>query len=411
MEKITKQVLSNGLTLVHKQVEPLPIVGIRLFIKLGSINEPAELAGITHLTQILMLKGTKTRAAEQIAIDLESVGGSIGSDSTEDYSEVSVSITSKHFKKAVELLSDIVMNPVFPEQELEKEKSMTLAGIKSRKDTIFNVAVDLLMENLYGKHPYARLTVGTEESVNKITRDDIISWYKKNYGVSNMLVVVVGNVSLSDTKKYLEQYFSGLQKGIAVTRDIPVPELKESKVVVEPVKFEQAYLMYGYLAGEVSSADYTGLKIIDAYLGGGMSSELFQRLREQAGLGYEVDAFYPSRMDKSRFVIYIGLDKSSIGTSKEKITEILNEIKQKPLSTVRFNEIKTYLKGIYLLDHQTASRQAWYYGWWEMLNKGFEYDTKYTDELDKITPDDIVRIANKYFTDKFVCVELQPVKK
>lgn len=410
MEKPTKQVLSNGIILIHKQVKPLPIVGIKLFIRLGSINEPDDIAGITNLTQLLLIKGTKTRTAEQIALELESVGGSISSSSNEDFSEVSISITNKHFNKAMEIMADVLLNPVFPGQELAKEKMVTIAGIKSRKDHIFNVALDLLMKNLYGSHPYSRLTIGSEESVQKITRDDIVNWHKKYYGSPNLLIVVVGNVTLSETKKNIMKYFSQLPVVNPTAVSLPEINIKERKSIVQKTKFEQAYLMCGFLAPEISNKDFISLKVLDAYLGGGMSSELFQRLREQAGIGYEVDSFYPSRKDKSRYVIYLGLDKTSIPLAKEKINSLITEIKTKHIDTKKLNEVKNYVKGIYLLDHQTASRQAWYFGWWEMLNKGYEYDNQYTTDIDKVTDEGILQAANKYLTDNCVWVELQPEK-
>jgi predicted Zn-dependent peptidase len=358
----------------------------------------------------LLTKGTKKRTAEQIAVELESVGGGIGAGANEDYSEIGVSITSMHFDKAMEILADVFLNPLFPDRELAKEKVNIIAGIKSRKDSIFTVASDMLNQKMYKTHPYARLTSGSEETVNKITRDDIVAWHKKNHAVPNLLMIVVGNVSLSDTVKYIDKYFGQLPKTVPEQTQLPVPDITAPVTITEKTKFEQAYLMYGYIAGEITSKDYAALKVLNGYLGGGMSSLLFQKLREQAGLGYEVDSFYPSRKEKSRFVIYIGLDTGSISIAKQKITELVADLKQNKIDETRLTEVKNYLKGTFLLDHQTAARQAWYFGWWEMLGKGYEYDTVYTTEIDKITADDVLAAANKYLTDKFVCIELHSEK-
>jgi predicted Zn-dependent peptidase len=385
-------------------------VSIKLFIKVGSKDESEDKGGITQLAQTLLLKGTKGRSAEEIALEIESVGGSISSDSTEDYSEISVSVTNKHFEKAVEVLSDVFLNPVFPEGELEKEKVVTIAAIKSRQDRIFNVALDLLMENLYGSHPYARLPIGTEETVKNISRKDIINWHKKFYGTPNIVIVVVGNVSLNDTKKHTNKYFSNVPAVLESKISFEKLPLTETKVVTETKKFKQAYLMFGYLVPQVKSEYYAVLKVLNTYLGRGMSSKLFQTIREEAGLCYEISSFYPSRLDTSRFVIYMGLDKSTLDDAKKKVVQLLDEIRQIPVTNEKLNEVKEYIKGTHLLEHQSNGRQAWYLGWWEILGKGYEYDNKYISDLNSVTPEDILKVARKYLKGNHVIIQVVPEK-
>ncbi len=404
---IKKIKLKNGITLIHKYTEPLPIVSVYIFIKLGSIHDPKEKLGLTNFTQILLTKGTKKRTSQQIAIDIESIGGSIGTDADEDYSTISLSITKKYFSKAVEILSDILLNPVFPEEEFQKERVVVDAGIRSRQDHIFNVSYDLLRKNIYGEHPYAELSIGTTETIKNIIREDIVNWHKKYYGKENIIFVVVGNISLNEAKNTIEKYFSDIPEGEKPVKGLDVisPVKKE---VVEKKKFEQAYLMFGFIAPEITNDDYPELKVLNTYLGSGMSSLLFQELREKEGLGYEVHSFYPSRKDKSHFVIYIGLDKSSIEKAKNKILDIIDVLKTKPVDDIKLEEAKKYLKGVYLLDHQTNSKQAWYLGWWEITGRGYQYDQKYISELKEIKPSDLQEVAKKYFIDNYVVVEIIP---
>ncbi|MDI6640898.1 MAG: insulinase family protein, partial [Elusimicrobiota bacterium] len=188
---------------------------------------------------------------------------------------------------------------------------------------------------------------------------------------------------------------------------VKLPEIVlEHREVSKRKKFEQSYLMYGFIVPEISSADYTKLKLLNAYLGGGMSSLLFQELREKAGLGYEVNSFYPSRKDKSHFVLYIGLDSAAMKVAEEKIDSVIDKLKTELISDVRLKEIKNYLTGNYIFGHQTNSQQSWYLGWWEILGKGYEYDDRYLKELNKVTPEEIRKVANKYLTDKFVVARI-----
>jgi len=404
---IKKIQLKNGITLIYKYTEPLPIVSVNIFIKLGSINEPKDKLGLTNLTQILLTKGTKKRTSNQIAIEIESMGGDLGASASEDYSNVSLTITKKYFSKAMELLSDVFLNPTFPEEELQKELVVVDASIRSRQDHIFNVSYDLLRKNLYGEHPYAELSIGTTETIKNIKRDDIVNWHEKYYGLENIIFVVVGNVSCNEVKNAIEKYFSDIPKGEIPEEKIPLVQ-PSKKSVVEKKKFEQAYLMFGFITPEMSDEDYTKLKVLNTYLGSGMNSVLFQELREKEGLGYEVHSFYPSRKDKSHFVIYIGLDKSSVEKAKDKILKILEEIKSQPVQDEKLKEAKTYLTGTYLLDHQTVSKQAWYLGWWEITGRGYEYDQKYITDIEEIKSSDLQEVAKKYFSDNYVMVEILP---
>ncbi|MFN3966637.1 MAG: M16 family metallopeptidase, partial [Endomicrobiia bacterium] len=231
--------------------------------------------------------------------------------------------------------------------------------------------------------------------------------HKKYYGKENIIFVVVGNVSFNEVKNTIEKYFRNIPKGEKPEKKLPVL-YPSQKSIVEKKKFEQAYLMIGFIAPEISHEDYIKLKVLNTYLGSGMNSVLFQELREKEGLGYEVHSFYPSRNEKSHFVIYIGLDKTSLEKAKDKIFKIIEELKTQSVEDKKLKEAKTYLTGTYLLDHQTTSKQAWYLGWWEITGRGYQYDQKYIAELNEVRPLDLQDIAKKYFTDNYVVVEVIP---
>ncbi|OGS21790.1 MAG: hypothetical protein A2252_06590 [Elusimicrobia bacterium RIFOXYA2_FULL_39_19] len=407
--EIAKIQFDNGLTLIHKKTGPLPIISVKLFLKTGCTNDPKEKLGLTNLTQQLLTRGTKTRTNEQIATEIESMGGHLSASCVEDYSEIDLDITQKYFTKAFDLLADVFLNPSFPADELEKAKTVTKASIRSRQDSIFEVTFDLLKKNLYQDHPYTNIPSGTLETVDKITQNDLVAYHKKYYGSQNILMVVTGNISLAEIKKAINKSFAGLSKGETPVTTLPIVTAQQ-KTEEQKGKFEQAYLMYGFLVPEISNNDYTKLKVLNTYLGGGMSSLLFQELREKAGLGYEVSSFYPSRKAQSSFVIYIGLDKSSLTLAKEKVNTILNELKTRPIDEARLKDAKKYIKGTFLLDHQTNSRQCWYLGWWETIGKGYKYDDVYASELEKITSADIKEVINKYFSGNYVYVQISPEK-
>lgn len=417
--QINKYIFPNGLTLLHKENKSNEIVAINLFIKTGRICEAEEQTGITNFVQTLLTKGTRKYTTEQIAEIIESIGGILSTDTSSDFAEVSAMVTSKHFQTAFELLCEVVSNPTFPKKEIEKERSAILASIKARQEDIFTVTFDYFNQNFYGKHPYGLPVVGTEESVKKLKRKDLINHHQKFYAPEKMILVVVGNLSWELVRKTVENLFYQLLRA----PDIHPVLRKELSEPVSPTalsfssgekiyhkKFKQTYLMIGYPAPEMSSPEYTGLKLLNALLGGGMRGRLFQELREKSSLAYDVSSFYPTRKLASCFVIYLGLDQRRLNEGKEKILEQVGRLKEEPVDKKELEEVKKFIRGNYLIEHFRNRQQAWYLGWWELMGKGYQYDEKYPEELSQITPEQIQTLARKYFAENYLTIIIQPEK-
>lgn len=400
--------LSNGIKVLHKETNNLPLVTIQIFLHSGTINEKEKQAGIASFTQGLLFQGTKRRTSEQISRGIEDIGGSISSDIEYDYSNLSISLLDSNFEKAVEILSDVTANPSFPKEEIEKERYNALAAIKSRNDHIFDFANDLFNSTFYGNHPYSWPDAGKAETISKFARKDLLNWHKKYFTANNMLIVVMGNVSLDKTKEIAEKYFSPIKKGKPIVMSAE-PKLPPAKNVSRKNnKFQQAFLMIGFPAPDLKNPEYPVLKVINAMLGSRMSGRLFMELREKLSLAYEVSSFYPSREQLSRFVIYIGLEKKNIELARSKINEILKDLKNNPVDNKELEETKNFIRGIYLLDHQTINRKAWNIGWWEVMGRGFAYDEKYLQDLMSVEPAGLQKAAQTYFTDNFVQIEIVP---
>ncbi|MBN1621392.1 MAG: insulinase family protein [Endomicrobiales bacterium] len=398
--------LKNNLKVIHKEIKTNPIVSVQVFLYSGSANEEENQAGLANFTKVIMLKGTKKRSAKQLAIDIESIGSSISSDVSHDYCSYGVSTMDSSVDKAAEILSDVIKNPSFDKDEIEKERLNVIAGIKSRQDSIFSIADDLFNSIFYGSHPYSWPDIGKIETVSSLKREDLINWHRKYYCTGNMLLVITGNVSLKEAKKISKEYFSDVPKSDAKFKLPDIPEPEPKKVKQTNKKFQQSYLMIGFPSPSVNGNDYPVLKVINATLGGRMSGRLFIELREKLSLGYEVSSFYPSRKHLSRFVIYLGLMKKNLQLAKDKVRDVINDLKEKGVTEEELNETKNYIRGIYLLRHQTVSGISWHLGWWEVMGKGYDYDEKYLKDLMNVTSQDVKRVANKYFKDDYIQVEI-----
>lgn len=407
---VNKFQTSNKITVLHQEVKKLPIITITIFVYGGNIYENKRHYGITSLMASLITKGTKTRTAEQIAVESENIGTSISVGTDKDFATVGISVIKKHLPKAMELLSDVIINPTFPEKEFLKEKTMMLASIRSRKDRIFTVADDLTNQIFFSGHPYSVPEVGTESTVKKIKREDVVMWHKKLFTTQNILISVAGDITLQETTELIEKNFASLPDG-------PKVEPRKSEIkfrkreIAQKHDFKQAYLMLSYPACKVGEKDYAVLKVLVATLGGRMSGRLFKELREKLSLAYEVNAFYPTQLQYGKFTFYIGVDAKNLDIARDGIYSIINEIKKNGISEKELDETKNYLKGVYLLQRQTVEKKSWYNGFWEVMGLGWRYDERYLRELLSVSTEDLKSAANKYFSpDKEVLVKVIPKK-
>ncbi|MDD5131189.1 MAG: pitrilysin family protein [bacterium] len=399
----TKTVFPNGLTLIHQYEQNSEVVALDLFVRAGAFREDKNQAGIANFIQQLLYKGTTTRSAKQIALESESLGASINGSCDEDYALVSTTVFKNYFAPLSDVFFDCVLNPAFPQEEVEKEQANILAAIRTREDSIFTVAFDLLHEQMYGEHPYHKPVIGYKKTVQNITRNQIMEFYQRYYRPENMILVVVGNIDRENIIKQLEQYFPALAEASLMLQPLSAapatPQRFEIQELSNETKFKQAYLMLGYLVPSVASQDYPVFKIIATLLGGGMNSRLFVNLREKQGLAYELDSFYPSRAFTSTLCIYLGLNIFNMEQAQESVMKEIDRLKTVPVPAEELDNIKTYLSGQYLLSHQTNQSIAFYLGFYELLQKGYEYDSQYLADLKAVTANDIARVAKAYLND------------
>lgn len=409
-----KIIFPNGLTLIVKEMRQTDIVALTVFIKAGAYHEPEERAGLAYFTQTLLLQGTTTKTAQEIALLSESIGANIHGSCAEDFTTLSTVCFKKYFPQLSDIFFDVLLHPAFLPEEIEKERTTVLAEIQARRDHIFNVAFDELSENIYQQHPYHRPITGYEKTVGILQRQHIMDFYRQRYLPKNMVVTIVGNMSTPEMKTMLKQYFPDLDtpatpddKEKLTAGSVSAPRQKQETTI--SVKFRQSYLMAGYRVPAVSAADYSVLKIIAGILSGGMNSRLFLYLREKEGLAYELSSFYPSRTDNSVFVIYLGLDQAAVAKARQLLQTEIQKLREEKIYVGELNKVKTYLSGTYIISRQKYEDNAFYLGFYETLGKGCEYDSKYISELERISPADIQRVAQMYFSeDNLTIIELLP---
>lgn len=407
-ELVKSFILKNGIKVVFIKTCGVEVVSIRVQTPVSVISENSNNAGISFITAKLMTHATKRYSSKELAKAIENIGADIVYDTDYDLSEISMSFLGSYFDRAIEILSDVIIDPEFDEEELSFEKKNIIAALNSRKDSIGRTALDNFIKIFYGDSSYSNPVFGIKDVVLNITCDDLIGWHRYAYNASNILISVAGNVDETIVKESLEKYFSKVPKGVNFKK--MTFNLNHSESIEKEIKgkFNQAYICIGFPAPKLDNKDYVIVKFISVILGGRLTSRLFVELREKLGLAYEVNTVYPSRREDSFFAIYIGLDKKNIDLTLKRIDEILKDFSTVKISHTELENTKAYIKGTYAMSRQTVSRKSFYYGWLEVVNQGYLYEKQYLENLDMITSEDILSVAAKMFSQKSITVIINP---
>lgn len=389
--------LPNGLKLILREDPSAETVAIQAFVGTGARAEPAELAGIAELTSRLLLRGTTSRSEEEIFTEIENLGAQLSQDILADMAHVTLVAPTETLERAVPIYLDVLLNPAFAPDEVERAKTEFIREIRAQADENFSVIYNNFQSALYGAHPYGR--VPTPESVSRITRDEIVQFYKKYYVPNNMTIVAVGAFDRALLEALLRAKLQELPKGAEELPLKPQPislALTEHKRIEATKRSNLSWLIVGYPAPPVASPDYPAMKLLNAILGGGMSSRLFSELRDKRGLAYSTGSFYPSRAEQSHLVTYIIALPDNAETARQGIEEIIKDIQEHGVPQDELDRAKSYVIGNYRIDHETTERRAWYLGWYETLGVGYQMDAKYPELIQAVTSEEIQRVAREY---------------
>jgi zinc protease len=401
-----RSVLANGITLIVVENQAADIISGRFFFKgAGTIIENPEQAGLASLVSAVITKGTENLSALEIAEKVESIGASLGTDATTDYFSLSLKTVSADFPPMLQLLGEIMRSPIFPESEVELERKLTLQSIRSQKEQPFNVAFNQLRQQMYPQHPYGVSVLGTEASVSSLTRNQLQQYHQTYFRPDNLVISLSGRITQTQGQDLIAGVFGDWEKP-----DQPVPISQLQSPMLNPSQQEivqdtqQSIVMLGYLGTKVNLEDYPVLKLINTYLGSGLSSRLFVELREKRGLAYDVSAFFPTRLDTAPFITYMGTAPSNTEIAIEGLSTEVARLTREILSVEEIQGAKNKLLGQYALGKQTNSEIAQTYGWYESLGLGVEFDRTFQAAIGPITPEQVQEVANKYLSQPYLSI-------
>lgn len=393
-----RTVLANGIVVLVVENPTADIVATRCFFRGGTSLELQHNAGISYLVSSLIAKGTINFSSQKIAEQVESIGASLGSEAAADYFLLSFKTIGADFAEILHLAAEILRSPTFPDSELELERRLTLQAIASQQERPFSLAYDQLQPMIYGKHPYGFPGMGTAATVSRLSRSDLVQFHQTQFRPDAMVISIAGRINAEVALSEIEQVFGDWQ-----IPDAPLPKVHSEaqfspKIVSTAQDTQQAIVMLGYPAPAVTSADYAALKLIATYLGNGLSSRLFVELREKRGLAYEVSAFYPTRLDLSQFVAYMGTAPQNTQLALDSLRAECDRLIHTTLQPDELQTAKSKLLGQYALGKQTNGQIAQVFGWYETIGLGMDFDRKFATAIEAVTVEDIQSAASTYLS-------------
>ena len=361
-----KEYLINGLPVVMEPIRNMRSVVLGIWVKVGSRHEPPEKNGISHFLEHMFFKGTKKRSAKDIAFEIDSLGGELNAFTSRENTTFYIKVLDEFLEKGLELLSDIFLNSTFPEEDIGKEKKIIKEEIKMVEDTPDDYIHDLSNQTIWGNSGLGQPVLGRRDTIKLFTKDDLISHIRKYYGTKDIVVSCAGNFETEHLLSLLNKNLGHLRRGSEPWRGA-APDFA-NKVEVFSKQLSEAHICLGIKGIPQASDERYSLFTINTILGAGVSSRLFQEIREKRGLAYSIYSFIASYIDTGVWGVYAGVSRKKV---REVIELILAEIYnlKDTVNETELQRAKNQLKGNIILGLESTSsrmnniaRQEIYYG-------------------------------------------------
>jgi predicted Zn-dependent peptidase len=372
-------------------------VSIGVWLARGSRHEPAAQSGIAHFVEHMLFKGTATRNAEDIAQTIDSIGGQMDAFTAKEYASYYIKVLDEHLPLAVDVLADIVMNPAFSPDDIEREKKVVLEEIKMVEDTPDDLVHELFTESFWHNHPLGRPILGTKETVEALNADALRRYFSNAYTAPNLIIAAVGNVTHEQVRDLVLRSFEGLPTSSEAIAEEP-PQVVPS-IIIRNKELEQSHVCLGTASYRQDHADRYSSYVMNTVLGGSMSSRLFQNVREKRGLAYAVFSGLSAYRDAGSMTIYAGCANDAVGELIDVVIAELRRMKDEPLPEAELQRAKDHLKGSLMLNlESTSSRMS------HLARQEIYFDRQFgLDEtlqgVERVTRDDIQRVARDLFAD------------
>jgi predicted Zn-dependent peptidase len=399
---IVREVLDNGLRLLTEHIPHVRSVSIGVWLTRGSRHEPESLSGIAHFVEHMLFKGTTSRSAESIAQDIDSIGGQLDAFTAKEYASYYIKVLDENLPLAVDILSDIVLNPALDADDVQREKKVVLEEIKMVEDTPDDLVHELFTQSFWEGHPLGRPILGSPETVEAFEQPALRTYFEQAYTADNIIVAAAGNLQHDHVRDLVQRAFAAIRRSGQVAPD--EPPVVVPRVTIRTKELEQSHLCLGTSAFPQNHVDRYTSYVLNTLVGGSMSSRLFQNVREKRGLAYAVFSGLSAYRDAGTFTVYAGCAKEAVSEVIDLVVEELRTVKQVEATEAELRRAKDHLKGSLMLSlENTASRMS------HLARQEIYFDRQFSlDEtlegIEAVTPQGIQDVARQLFLDGALAV-------
>jgi predicted Zn-dependent peptidase len=404
-QAITKEVLPNGLVLITESMEHVHSVSVGIWLRSGSRREPPELNGISHFIEHMVFKGTQRRTAEDIAREVDRVGGMLDAFTAKEMVCFNTRVLDEHLPKAFDVLSDMVLDPKFAGEDIDREKSVVLEEIRMTQDNPEDLVHELFTQNFWSPHALGKPILGTPETVSAFTKETLQTWFQSCYAPNNLVITAAGHLAHEQLRDLVVERFSkrtAAEDGFRDTKPHPAPHITQRS----KQELEQVHICIGVPALPLVDDRRFAISVLNNILGGGMSSRLFQNIRERLGLAYAIFSELNSYRDAGVLSVYAGTSLETAGQLVDCVLEEFRQLKEKPLEEEELRRAKDHLKGATLLSLEGSGQKMTSLARYHMyFNRHFTPQELIT-LLEAVTGEQVQEIARECFQSSQLAISI-----
>jgi predicted Zn-dependent peptidase len=394
--RVQTEALPNGLVVITEPMEHVHSVSVGIWLRTGSRCEPPGLNGISHFIEHMVFKGTTRRTAEDIAREVDSVGGMLDAFTSKEMVCFNTRVLDEHLPKAFDVLADMVLDPKFADDEIDREKSVILEEIRMTQDNPEDLVHELFTQNFWSPHALGKPILGTPETVSAFTRETLRTWFKQRYAPNNMVITAAGHLTHAQLVDLVSERFA---KGTSAGEDAAeaTPQPASHVTLRTKHELEQVHICMGVPALPMTDRRRFGVAVLNNVLGGGMSSRLFQNIRERQGLAYAIFSELNSYRDAGALSVYAG---TSLDTASQLVRSVLDEfrrLRDEPLSAPELRRAKDHLKGATLLALEGSGQRMNSLARYHMYFKRHFTAQDLIALLESVTVEDVQELAREFF--------------
>jgi len=393
-----REVLPNGVVLLVAERPAVPIVAVRVYHRAGAVFDPRGREGLANLMGALVTRGTANRTARELDAAIEFVGGRLEAGAGRDGLTVSLSVLRKDLGLGLDLLREVVLTPAFPEAELKRKVAEIQAAIQRSEESPETVAARALAPLVYPNHPYGSPVEGTRASVGALTRDDVVAFHGQYVRPDSTIIAVVGAITVDEARRELMARFGAWPRPASPTPTAPaVPATAPARTETIKRDLTQATILMGRPAINQKDPDYFPLAVATYVLGGGSTSRLYGRVREDGGLAYSVGSFVTPGKYGASFVVSAQTRTAEVPRVLDIARQELARMERDQVSDREIALAKSYLIGSFPLRLDTSSKVADFLVGVEEMGLGLDYADRYRERIARVTPEDVQRVAVRFF--------------